>query len=276
MLEPLIDIFTKLKKWLFARKNKIKLKPMGGEKLRETATENLESLHTHEEGFRKQSLDYIKQNARLYEHYAMSAISMNIIHALAITHQEISEDELTIQKLGLRLFNNGATAIKLGLTGYYQRALDIIRDSIELVFLLDYFLTWPEQISVWSKASSKERKLNFSPVKIREALDSRDGFTEKKRHETYSIFSEYATHASFDGFKLLVSKETNLHNIGPFSDVALLDTTMCELARHQCYAAAVFILHFPNTTKEISDGKDGFFLYAHDWRVKYNAPLKYQ
>lgn len=215
MLEPLIDIFTKLKKWLFARKNKIKLKPMGGEKLRETATENLESLHTHEEGFRKQSLDYIKQNARLYEHYAMSAISMNIIHALAITHQEISEDELTIQKLGLRLFNNGATAIKLGLTGYYQRALDIIRDSIELVFLLDYFLTWPEQISVWSKASSKERKLNFSPVKIREALDSRDGFTEKKRHETYSIFSEYATHASFDGFKLLVSKETNLHNIVP-------------------------------------------------------------
>lgn len=276
MLEPLIDIFTKLKKWLFARKNKIKLKPMGGEKLRETATESLESLHTHEEGFRMQSLDHIKQNARLYEHYAMSAISMNIIHALAITHQEISEDELTIQKLGLRLFNNGATAIKLGLTGYYQRALDIIRDSIELVFLLDYFLTWPEQISVWSKASSKERKLNFSPVKIREALDSRDGFTEKKRHETYSIFSEYATHASFDGFKLLVSKETNLHNIGPFSDVTLLDTTMCELARHQCYAAAVFILHFPNTTKEISDGKDGFFLYAHDWRVKYNAPLKYQ
>jgi hypothetical protein len=272
----LIKYFTELKKWLFAWKSETKQKTVKGEKLREVAVDNLDGLHTLEESIRKQSLDHLNQDSRLHEHYAMSAISINIIHTFAITHQKISEDELTIQKLGLRLFNNGSTAIKLGLAGYYQRALDIIRDNIELYFLLDYFLTWPEQISVWSKTSSKERKLNFSPIKIREALDSRDKFTEKKRYETYSIFSEYATHASFDGFKLLVSKVTNLHNIGPFFDVALLDTTMCELARHQCYAAAVFTLHFPNTTKEISDGKDGFFLYAHDWRVKHNAPLKYE
>jgi hypothetical protein len=246
------------------------------ESLSNVAINNLDGLHTYEESFREKSLAHLKQDTRLLEHYGMSAISMDIIHVLAISHPNLSEDELTIQKLGLRLFNNGATAIKLALTGYYQRALDIIRDNIEIVFLLDYFLTWPEQISVWSKASSKERKSNFSPINIREALDSRDGFIEKKRHETYSIFSEYATHASFDGFKLLVSKETNLHTIGPFFDVKLLDITMNELARHQCYAAAVFILQFPNTTKEISDGKDGFFLYAHDWRVKYNVPLKYE
>ena len=250
--------------------------PLIDESLSNVAISNLEGLHTYEESFRERSIAHLKQDARLLEHYGMSAISMDIIHVLAISHPNLSENELTVQKLGLRLFNNGATAIKLALSGYYQRALDIIRDNIEVIFLLDYFLTWPEQISVWSKASSKERKSNFSPLKIREALDARDGFTEKKRHETYSTFSEYATHATFDGFRLLVSEETNLHTIGPFFDAKLLDITTNELARHQCYAAAVFILHFPNTTKEISDGKHGYFLYAHDWRVKYNAPLKYQ
>lgn len=272
----LIEYFTELKQWLFAWKIKIKQKPKSGEKLREVVMDNLDGLHTLEESIRKQSLDYLNHDSRLHEHYAMSAISINVIHILAITHQKISENELTIQKLGLRLFNNGATAIKLGLAGYYQGALDIIRDNIEVSFLLDYLLTWPEQIPVWSKASSKERKSNFSPVKIREALDSRDGFTEKKRQETYKIFSEYATHATFDGFKLLVSKETNLHTIGPFFDTALLDTTICELARHQCYVAAIFIQHFPETTIEIINGKTGFLLYANDWRAKYNAPLGYK
>ena len=250
--------------------------PLIDESLSNVAISNLEGLHTYEESFRERSIAHLKQDARLLEHYGMSAISMDIIHVLAVSHPNLSENELTIQKLGLRLFNNGATAIKLALSGYYQRALDIIRDNIEVIFLLDYFLTWSEQISVWSKASSKERKSNFSPLKIREVLDTRDGFTEKKGHETYSTFSEYATHATFDGFRLLVSEETNLHTIGPFFDAKLLDISINELARHQCYAAAVFILDFPSTTKEISDGKHGYFLYAHDWRVKYNAPLKYQ
>lgn len=252
------------------------LKNMTTEKLSEIALKNLEGLHAYEESFRKQSLDYVMQDTRLLEHYIMTAISMDIIHVLAIAHPNSSEDELTIQKLGLRLFNNGATAIKLMLTGYYQRALDIIRDNIELVFLLDFFLTWPEKISIWSNATAKKRKSDFSPVRIREALDARDGFTEKKRQETYSIFSEYATHPSSTGFRLLVPVDTNLHTIGPFFDHNLLDMTINELVRHQCYGAAVFVEHFPITSEEITDGKKGFFMYAKDWRVKYNAPLKYQ
>ena len=242
----------------------------------EATRENLEVLHNHEEELRNQSLSFIHSAARLSDHYTMFAISMDMTHVYTTKHINQTEDELTIQKLGLRLFNNGATAIKLALTGYYQAALNVVRDNIELVFILDYFLTNPNQVSVWSKSSAKERKANFSPVKIRDALDKRDGFKEKKRHEIYSIFSEYATHASFAGFRLLVPQETNLHTIGPFFDKKLLDTAISELVTHQFYGAVVFIEQFQNTSKELTTGKADFRLYANHWYEKYKLPSSYK
>ena len=53
--------------------------------------------------------------------------AMKIINAFASEHQHQGDDELTLQFLGIRLFNAAAASIKLALSGYYQKAFDQVR-----------------------------------------------------------------------------------------------------------------------------------------------------
>lgn len=58
------------------------------------------------------------------------------------------------------------------------------------------------------------RKSKFSPVKIREALDAADDFTDMRRKKSYEDFCRLATHPTVEGFALL-----RLDGTGP-GDVA--------------------------------------------------------
>src|SRR3546814_5877357 len=103
------------------------------------------------------------------------------------------EDIKVIQVLGMRIFNALGAALKLSLSGYHQNSALILRDVLETTFLIDYFSSNPEKIKCWRSADKKIRMKEFSPVKIREPLDARDGFTEKKRHAMNELFSELAS-----------------------------------------------------------------------------------
>jgi hypothetical protein len=85
------------------------------------ASDNLTSLHEHEEALRKQSLDEILSSSDLTAHWNMVAEAMNAIYAFSHDHPHGSDDELTLQYLGIRLFNAGGASIKLALSGYYQK-----------------------------------------------------------------------------------------------------------------------------------------------------------
>ena len=50
-----------------------------------------------------------------------------------------TDDGLTIQLFGIRLFNASASALALMLAGYYQNSLTLLRDLLETGFLLHYF-----------------------------------------------------------------------------------------------------------------------------------------
>jgi len=76
--------------------------------------ENLSSLHIHEEEIRTTSLKLIDNNPDLREHLSMIHGAMAIIYAMAHDHANATDDELTVQYLGLRLFNSAASSIKLG------------------------------------------------------------------------------------------------------------------------------------------------------------------
>ena len=82
-------------------------------------TDNLHSLHQHEEMLRGMSLDIIKADATLSEQWALVSEAMNVIYAFAHDHPHHSDDELTLQLLGIRLFNAAGASIKLALSGYY-------------------------------------------------------------------------------------------------------------------------------------------------------------
>ena len=72
-------------------------------------------------------------------------------------------------------FNAFGASLKLALSGYSQNSALILRDVLETVFLTDYFAGDRTLIERWRFADKKARIKDFGPVRVREALDARDG-----------------------------------------------------------------------------------------------------
>ena len=82
------------------------------------ATDNLTSLHKREEKLRAESLATIGADVALSDHWNLVAEAMNAIWAFTHDHVRRNEDELTLQLLGIRLFNAAGSSIKLAMAGY--------------------------------------------------------------------------------------------------------------------------------------------------------------
>ena len=229
--------------------------------------ENLSFLHNHEESIRVDSLALIDKSADLREHSSMIHGAMAIIFALAHDHANVTDDELTIQYLGLRLFNSSAASLKLGLSGYYQPALAIVRDVFETVALLDYFLSNPEQIAIWKDSDNRQRIAKFGPGVIRDALNKRDQFTGNKRKEIYVRLSEYAGHATAPGF--LLTAPDRLGQIGPFLSEKYLKAWIEEAVQFITHGATICMAHFPKVAPPLLLEKATFIKQATRWRNQY-------
>jgi len=68
-------------------------------------------------------------------------------------------------------------------------------------------------------------------MKVRVALDDRDGYTERKRETAYNLLWQLGAHPTYAGFQMLQSKDPNLINVGPFFDAKLLGIVLYELAK---------------------------------------------
>ena len=187
-------------------------------------TGNLHSLHRHEEEQRTKSLEVIEADATLSEHWSLVSEAMNVIYAYAHDHPHQSDNELTLQLLGIRLFNAAGASVKLALSGYYQKAFDQVRDLLETYFLVDYLTTFPEKIVEWKMADKKPRIAHFGPGIVRTALDRRDGYTSGQRKAIYDLISENASHASyFDPVKLKMWLEELAKRLGHGAIILLSD-----------------------------------------------------
>jgi hypothetical protein len=182
--------------------------------MEEEKFENLEITHEHEEKLRGQSMELVAGDEELRRRFRMIEKAMALLFGYTIDHAARSADERTMQMLGIRLFNAAASGVKLALSGYYQTAFQQARDILETGFLLDYFRTSPTEISVWRASDRALRRKRFDPVKIRIALDERDGDTKKRREREYNKLSELASHASYRGFALTTRQQ--FAELGPF------------------------------------------------------------
>ena len=113
------------------------------------------------------------------------------------------------------------------------------RDLVEVTFLLDYFHSNEHQISEWRRSPEK-----FTADVVRKALDTRDGFTERKRREHYKLLSGIGTHASYQGFQLLTPTVGGEAHCGPYFANRVLETTVAELAKLCVGADANFVVFF--------------------------------
>lgn len=210
---------------------------------------NFLTLHKGEEVIRGDSLKAICQSEELLLHLRALECSMNLIEYFARGYKNRDDDQLTIQLLGIRLFNSSASALKLLLSGYYQASALQQRDLLESAFLLDYLGTNNALISEWRTADKKKRWQKFRPEVVRDALDKRDKFTAKKRAEHYHLLSSIAAHPNPLGFRLVRPEPNDLAHIGPFFARSSLKAVLEELVKLVMLAAVQFSQHFDATSR---------------------------
>jgi len=233
--------------------------------------DNLISLHKLEEDLRAKSLAAIGADPALSEHWTFVAEAMNAIYAFTHDHVHSSEDELTLQYLGIRLFNAGGASIKLALSGYYQKAFHQVRDIIETSFLVDYLSTYPEKIDEWRRADKKARISQFGPGVIRKALDLRDGYTSGERKKIYDLISELASHASYSGVSLTTTGPDNKAQVGPFFDEKKLRVWLQEMALRLSPAALVLLSNPEGHDLKLLATQMHYLKVLHRWWSKYRG-----
>jgi hypothetical protein len=167
-----------------------------------------------------------------------------------------SDEEQVIYGLGIRIFNSTASTLKLSISGYHQGAVSFLRDIVEIGFLLDYFRHQSDSIKIWKNSKDKEERKQFLPVRIREVLDNRDGYKDKKRSAMYSLLSRYGTHATFESFQLI--SHNNQFNIGPFESEKLIRALVEEICKVLPLVVLIYITHWKYSPLSVLKQKHHF------------------
>jgi len=229
--------------------------------------DNLVTLHAEEEKLRGQHLALTAGNEELRDHIHMIREAMNMLWAFTHDYTRKNDDELTMQFLGIRLFNAAASSIKLAHSGYYQNAFSALRDFLETFFLVDFLVSNPNKVSEWRAAEAKALRNEFGPAAVRDALDARDGFKEKKRKQLYDLISHHATHATPSGFKMTV-KDT-LGEIGPFYRPESFVAWAQEAVKMICNSGVVYGAFFKDVDLPLLKTKEHYIGELDKWKTKY-------
>lgn len=196
----------------------------------------------------KKSINYLLNDENRVRYLILYETIQKTCSLSILQKSVISEDQKSVAYIGARVFNNGSEIYRCTMSGYYQIAMSLIRDLIEIQFLLDYFRTSRTEIAVWRNSSNNDRYKNFGPHVLYKKLNERDDLTEenKKRKETYQMFCEYAAHVSFPGLKLIANNKGEIQ-VGAFYDEHKLFHSMVELTRRLGHAVLSVICLLPNT-----------------------------
>lgn len=204
----------------------------------------LSGLHEAEEQLRSKAYELIADDDRLQIHLVIVERTMDLAEVFR-RFDTPSEDLKLIQILGIRMFNAFAASLRLALSGYSQTSALIMRDILETVFLLDFFNSDRSQIKRWRMSERKERMKLFSPLRVREALDARDGFTSRKRAEVYEMFCELAAHPTMKSAAMLRPEKNGDAVIGPFMEATTLEAVLSEMGRLSIQAGEVTAAFLP-------------------------------
>jgi hypothetical protein len=239
----------------------------GSEIAMEVHLSNFEKLHEQEESLRPVLLGLIEASESRRDHFRLVGEAMSVLHGFTRDHEHMNEEELTIQFLGIRVLNSATVSIKLALSGYYQAAFVHVRDILETAFLIDFLRTNRDKIRAWMTADSKTLQNVFRPFAIRKALDGRDGYKLGNRTKMYRELSEFATHASYRGFRL--TSKGDLGEIGGFVDEKWLTAWVEEMAKHLAPCVLNYCGHFDAVRPELGGLREHYATIWRDWIAKY-------
>ena len=225
---------------------------------------NMRRLHDEEENLRKRALESVASHGRLQLHISVihNAMDLADLFRQFPTHDE---NVKLIQLLGMRTFNAFGASLKLSLSGYWQNSALIMRGILEIVFLLDLFKGDRTKIERWRLASERERQKEFSPFRVRKALDDRDGLKDKKRHERYKRFSILAAHPTMSSVDMMRPQSEDNAVSGPFFSPRFLDAVLTELACLAVEVGEVLDRFFPETWVDMLHVRATYARSRKDW-----------
>lgn len=196
--------------------------------------------------------------------------ALNLLSRVPVLHHERSFEELAILRLAIRCFNSGAASLKLLRCGYFQPAMAMVRDLVEIDFLLSLFAKDPQSLRDWLNMSEKDRRKNFKPFMVRQRLDAIDGYSEKKRRAAYDLLNQHAAHANPVSHHLI--SPDGMTQIGPFSDYKLLRMGVEELVKYLCHVSITFSGLIQSDTPEVLREKAALIAALRLWYDKYLSP----
>ncbi len=233
--------------------------------------ENLRSLHGIEEELRREATALVEGDNRFALHLSVIEHAMDLADLLRQFPTD-DEDMKVVQMLGMRIFNAFGASVKLALSGYVQNSALIMRDILETVFLLNLFKGDRTAIERWRFADKKERMKNFSPVRVREALDARDGFHSKKRAALYELFSELAGHPTMKSVAMMRPQKGGDAVIGPFIEASSLEAVLSEMGQLGVQVGEILNAFFPETWSNALAGRVAFARVKRHWLDTFWPP----
>jgi hypothetical protein len=229
---------------------------------------NLLRAHSESERLRSESIAAIGASDSLSMHAHVIERTANLLYFFGHDGGIRSDDDRAVRVLGFRAFNDLMTSSNLTLGGYYQQAMMVARDLLELTFLLDDFSDDKSQIEKWRTLPPKEYDKIFRPIAVRDRLDTRDGFTGLKRAEIHKLMSLVAGHPNPAGFQMLLREDKNYHS-GPFFEAKSLDACWSELAKIAIQLGGHFQEFFVLTSKQAAIAKVGFLELQNIWLERF-------
>lgn len=210
----------------------------------------------------------VARDVKLQLHLSAIENAMNVAYVLR-QYPTDDEDIKVIQMLGMRMFNAFGAGTRLRLSGYSQNSALIMRDILETVFLLDLFQGNMAAIERWRIADRRERMREFSPLRVREALDARDGFKGKKRAEIYEFLSELAAHPTMKSVFMMRPQQGGDAVIGPFIEPATLEAVLAEFGRLAIQAGETLDHFFPETWDYALPAREEFAEVKLQWILEF-------
>ncbi len=186
----------------------------------------LDSLHQHEEELRTESLVLVDSSTVLNAHRQALESGMDVAFMHSRDSADDSDDALQFRALGIRLFNSAGGALKLALSGWYQGAFALTRDSFETAALIRHLSAAPNRMLDWRTAPATDRRSRYSPAKVRLGLEEHGLLPSFMDQQRYAHLCEYAAHPTPDSHQLL--GPSDLASIGPFVDLGFLQAWMGE------------------------------------------------
>lgn len=205
---------------------------------------NLTRLWTAEDEMMTWATEIVASEEYLQDHLEMIESYMDCIEMVRRSGPS-GDRHIALLGLFLRTFDALSYCVRSAMSGNYTGSAMYARDILETQFLLGYLLDKPGRPEAWLSTDPKTSPKEYRPVVVREYLDDRDGFVEKKRMQNYKALSTLGTHPSPGGLELKRDGSKVIRS-GPFKqrdtleqciqEAARVTLPLCEMLRDYCNA----------------------------------------